>query len=76
MRYEDSWPLADQITAAVDAMGLMVWNLSYDQPSGTFTLELADHLTDDQIEEISSQLPLSSDYLGEGVYGSLFRLYP
>lgn len=76
MRYDDIWPLADQITAVVDAMGLMVWGLSYDQSSGIFTLELADRLTEGQIEEMSSQLPFSSDYLGEGSYGSLFRLYP
>ncbi len=76
MTYENSWPLADSITAAVDAMGLGVWDLRYDQPSGMFFLELTAHLSDDSIGEICSQLSISADYEGEGDHGSLFRLYP
>lgn len=74
MRYEDIWPLADAITAAVDAMGLAVWDLRYDKASSVFHLELTTHLPDDRIGEICSQMPINADYDGEGRHGSLFRL--
>ena len=40
-----------------------------------FHLELTEHLDDAEISNICSQLPLSADYEGEGINGSVLSLY-
>ena len=40
-----------------------------------FHLELTEHLDDIEISNICSQLPLSADYEGEGINGSVLSLY-
>lgn len=74
-KYDDVWRLQDEITAAVNALGYTVWELSYNQQSGTFRLELNEHVEDDQTSTICYQMPLTADYEGEGSHGSLYTLY-
>lgn len=69
MNYEDIWQIQDEITAAVNSLGFSLWDLHYDRPSFSFHLELNEHVPD-------SQMPLSTDYDGEGDHGSVFTLYP
>lgn len=75
MRYDDVWRLQDEITSAVNALGNTVWELKYDLHSETFSLELNDHLDDDIASSFCSQMPLTTDYDGEGNNGSIFTLY-
>lgn len=75
MRYDDVWRLQDEITSAVNALGHFVWELKYDLHSETFRLELNDHLDDDSASSFCSQMPLTTDYDGEGNNGSMFTLY-
>lgn len=75
MRYDDVWRLQDEITAAVNALGYTVWELSYNQQSGTFRLELNEHVQEEQVSTFCYQMPLTSDYEGEGSHGSLYTLY-
>lgn len=74
MRYEDSWRLQDEITASVNAIGYSVWDLHYNQEANTFRLELNEHLKDDQLSNFCFQMPLTTDYDGEGSRGSMFTL--
>ena len=75
MRYEDSWRLQDKITAAVNALGYFVWDLRYNREAETFRLELNEHLQEDQESNFCYQMPLTTDYNGEGTHGSLFTLF-
>lgn len=74
MRYEDSWKLADEITSSVNAQNLSVWDLRYNREAETFRLELNEHLQDDQLSKFCYQMPLTTDYDGEGAHGSMFTL--
>ena len=71
MNYEDIWQKQDEITASVNSLGFSLWDLHYDRPSFSFLLELNEHVPDD-----APQMPLSTDYDGEGSHGSVFTLYP
>lgn len=75
MRYDDVLRLQDEITSAVNALGYSVWGLAFNQQLETFRLELNEHLSDDVASSFCSQMPLTTDYDGEGDYGSLFTLY-
>lgn len=75
MRYDDVWRLQDEITSAVNALGQTVWELKYDLHSQTFRLELNGHLDDEATSSFCSQMPITTDYDGEGKNGSMFTLY-
>ncbi len=75
MKYEDSWRLQDEITASVNALGLSVWDLRYNRKDDTFRLELNEHLQEDKEYDFCYQMPLTTDYDGEGGHGSMFTLY-
>lgn len=75
MRYDDVWRLQDEITSTVNALGYNVWELKYNLQSETFRLELNDHLDDETASSFCSQMPLATDYDGEGENGSSFTLY-
>ena len=76
MNYEDIWQKQDEITASVNSLGFSLWDLHYDRPSFSFHLELNEHVPDDSLSSFCSQMPLATDYDGEGSHGSVFTLYP
>ena len=76
MQYEDIWQKQDEIMSAVNSLGYSLWDLRYDRPSFSFHLELNNHLPDEALSFFCSQMPLPTDYEGEGGQGSLFTLYP
>lgn len=47
MNYEDIWQIQDEITAAVNSLGLSLWDLHYDRSFFAFHMELNEHLSDD-----------------------------
>ena len=71
--FTEIWQLQDTIMTAVNACGHVVWDLH--ATSWGFHLELTEHLDDTEISNICSQLPLSADYEGEGINGSVLSLY-
>lgn len=76
MQYEDIWQIQDEIMSAVNSLGFSLWDLHYDNPSFSFRIELTTHLPDETLSSFCSQMPLATDYDGEGGQGSLFTLYP
>lgn len=76
MNYEDIRQIQDEITAAVNSLGFSLWDLHYDRQAFSFHLELNEHLPDDTQSSFCSQMPLATDYDGEGNHGSVFTLYP
>lgn len=74
MNYEDIWQIQDEITAAVNSLGFSLWDLHYDRPYFSFHLELNEHVPDEVLSSFCSQMPLSTDYDGEGNHGSLFSV--
>ena len=70
MNYEDIWQIQDEITASVNSLGFSLWDLHYDRPSFSFHLELNEHVPDDSLSSFCSQMPLATDYDGEGSHGS------
>ena len=71
--YSELWQLQDSITTAVNASGYGVWDL---RPSNEgFHLELTAHIDEEGISSFCCQLPLITDYEGEGRHGSMFCLY-
>ena len=76
MQYEDIWQIQDEITSAVNSLGYSPWDLHYDRQDFSFHLELKEHLPDDALSSFCSQMPLTTDYDGEGGHGSVFTLYP
>ena len=76
MNYEDIWQIQDEIMAVVNSLGFTPWDLHYDRSSFSFLLELNEHVPDDTLSSFYSQMPLSTDYDGEGCHGSVFTLYP
>ena len=76
MNYEDIWQIQDEITAAVNSLGFSLWDLHYDHSSFSFHMELSEHLPDEILSSFCSQMPLPTDYDGEGSHGSVFMLYP
>ena len=71
--FTEIWQLQDTIMTVVNACGHGVWDLH--ATSWGFHLELTEHLDDTEISNICSQLPLSADYEGEGINGSVLSLY-
>lgn len=76
MNYEDIWQIQDEITAAVNSLGFSLWDLHYDRTSFSFHMELSLHFPDEALSSFCSQMPLATDYDGEGSHGSVFTLYP
>ena len=76
MNYEDIWQIQDKITAAVNSLGFSLWDSHYDRSSFSFHMELSLHFPDEALSSFSSQMPLATDYDGEGSHGSVFMLYP
>ena len=76
MQYEDIWQIQDEITSAVNSHCFSLLDLHYDRASFSFHLELQEHLPDDALSSFCSQMPLATDYDGEGDHGSVFTLYP
>lgn len=74
MNYEDFWQIQDEITAAVNSLGFSLWDLHYDRSSFAFHMELNEHLPDEALSYFCSQMPLATDYDGEGSHGSVFTL--
>ena len=71
--FTEIWQFQDTIITAVNACGYGVWDLH--ATSWGFHLELTEHLDDAEICNICSQLPLSGDYEGEDINGSVLSLY-
>ncbi len=76
MNCEDAWHLQDEITAMVNALGYSIWELSLDERSGCFTLQLQQHLDEAAASALCCHMPLPADYDGQGPYGSIFTLTP
>ena len=76
MNYEDIWQIQDEITVAVNSLGFSLWDSHYDRSSFSFHMELSLHFPDEALSSFSSQMPLATDYDGEGSHGSVFTLYP
>jgi len=74
MNYEDIWQIKDEITAAVNSIGISLWDLHFDRDTFSFHMELNEHLTDEVLSSFCSQMPMSADYDGEGNHGSLFSV--
>ena len=75
MQYEDIWQIQDEITAVVNSLCFSLWDLHYDRAFFSFHLELNEHLPDDALSSFCFQMPLTTDYDGEGSHGSVFTLY-
>ncbi|MGM9713125.1 MAG: hypothetical protein ACI3Y5_03275 [Prevotella sp.] len=71
-QYTEIWQTQDGITTIVNACGYGVWDLH--PVEGGFMLELDRHVGDDDISLFCSQLPLPSDYYGEGRHGTVVML--
>ena len=70
----DVWAVADSITTVAQAVCPSgVWELRY-CGSGTFVLELNEHLGDELGCEACSQFYQQADYEGEGEHGSRFAI--
>ena len=76
MNYEDIWQIQDEITASVNSLGFSLWDLHYERSSFSFHLELTECVPDGSLSSFCSQMPLVTDYDGEGSHGSVFTLYP
>lgn len=76
MNYEDIWQIQDEITASVNSIGFSLWDLHYERDSFSFNLELNECVPDGSLSSFCSQMPLVTDYDGEGSHGSVFTLYP
>ena len=76
MQYEDIWQIQDEITSAVNSLGYALWDLHYDRSSFSFHMELNAHLPENALSSFCYQMPLPTDYDGEGGYGSVFSLNP
>ena len=74
MNYEDIWQIQEEITAAVNSLGFSLWDLHYNRASFSFHMELNEHLPDEALSSFFSQMPLATDYDGEGNHGSLFSV--
>ena len=71
--YTEIWQLQDAITTSVNACGYGIWDL---HPTDYgFHLELSERLDDESVAALCCQLPLSSDYEGNGSHGSVLSLY-
>lgn len=70
--YTELWQLQDSITTAVNACGYGIWDLC--PSNGGFRLELSTHIEEEDISNLCCQLPLMTDYEGEGRNGSMFSL--
>ncbi len=67
------WQAKDSVTTTVEANGYGVWDL---RPTGLgLSLELSQHLGEEEAIRLCFQFFLPSDYWGEGEHGSVFRLY-
>ncbi|MBR1640741.1 MAG: hypothetical protein IJ683_00215 [Butyrivibrio sp.] len=74
--FDSIWRIQDEIRTVVDAaVGCGIWNLSYSERRGAIELELATHLDEDAVSDISCQFPLPCDYDGEGTRGTKFIFY-
>lgn len=62
--YTELWQLQDSITTAVNACGYGIWDLC--PSNGGFRLELSTHIEEEDISNLCCQLPLMTDYEGEG----------
>lgn len=71
-RYREIWQTTDTVTTAVNACGYGVWDLR--PVEGGFMLELDRHIGDNDISLFCSQLPLPTDYYGEGRHGTVVML--
>ena len=76
MNYEGIWQIQDEITASVNSLGFSLWDLHYERSSFSFHLELNECVPDGSLSSFCSQMPLVTDYDGEGSHGSVFTLYP
>lgn len=72
MEYEDLWHRQDEIETVVNALGYTVWNLQPYGERGGLVLELCQHLDEHEASALCCQLPLPTDYEGEGSHGSRF----
>ena len=74
--FDTIWRQQDEIRTVVNAvLGECEWKLGYNERRMAIELELATHLDEDSISELSCQFPLSADYDGEGARGSKFVFY-
>ena len=66
MNYEGIWQIQDEITAAVNSLVFTLWDLHYERDSFSFHLELNECVPDGSLSSFCSQMPLSTDYDGDG----------
>ena len=71
--YDTIWRRQDEIRIVVDAaLGCGIWDIRYNSKREAIELELATHLDEDAVSDISCQFPLPCDYDGEGARGTKF----
>jgi len=74
--FDKIWRLQDEIRSAVNGfLGETVWDLSYNARRCAIELELTIHIDNEAASELCSQMPLTADYDGEGLYGTRFVFY-
>ena len=74
--FDTIWRTQDEIRTVVNAVvGECIWNLSYNERRMAIELELTITLDDDQIDSLSCQFPIPSDYDGLGPKGTKFVFY-
>ncbi len=74
--FETIWCTQDEIRTVVNAvLGEYIWNLSYSERRVAIELELTVTLDDDEIDNLTCQFPIATDYDGVGMKGSKFTFY-
>ena len=74
--WDSIWRSQDEIRTVVNAvLGECIWNIEYCENRMAIELELAIHLDEEAISDLSCQFSLPADYDGEGTRGSKFVFY-
>lgn len=67
------WQMTDSIRTVVDANHYSIWDMR--QTADGFRLELNETLSEDAACLLCGQFPLSADFDGDGMHGTIFTLY-
>lgn len=69
----DVWQMKDAIMTVVEANHYSVWDIR--QTASGFRVELNNTLSDEDASLLCGQFPLTADYEGNGIHGTIILLY-